>query len=708
MEPQGIGNQTYLNKLQTNPDGSEDTMHLIITEKHDTAKRIAAILAEKKPTKERINGVDTYKFDGTKVIGLSGHIVEVDFPKDYNNWQKTDVKDLIHADVLTIPTHANIVTAIRKLGKEADHLTIATDYDREGELIGVEALKVIKKVNPDISADRVHYSTITPGEITKAFSTPTKIDFNLAAAGESRQVIDLIWGAVLTRFVSLSSGRLGDKFLSVGRVQSPTLAIIVNREKERDIFVPVPYWELFATLVNGGEFETQHKNGRFLDKAEAEAIKAKLGKTGTVKSIALGKRSEKPPTPFNTTEFLRAASAIGISAANAMRIAEFLYVNGFISYPRTDNTVYPATLDTKDIIKSFLNTEFKEYAQKLLSRELTPTRGKKETTDHPPIHPATPVKRSELREDEWKIYELVVRRFFATFAGETQWETMAVTVDISGEEFGANGARLIDPGWRWYYSYNVPEDRILPQLMEGQVLTVKEVNLIGKETQPPSRYGQGHLIKIMEDLGLGTKSTRHEIISKLYSRAYVHGNPLQPTKTAYAVIEALEKYANTITKPEMTGKLEHDMDEISDGKINEDFVVKESREMLDEVFRDMSKNKELITESLRNGLYEDRIIGTCQKCSSDLIIRKSKKGSRFIGCSAYPKCDFTLPLPKSGQIVVTDKQCKDHGLYFIKIINKGRRPWDIGCPHCNFIEWQKKLEDEKKNGSALKNEVKPV
>ena len=676
-------------------------MHLIITEKHDTARRIADILSGKKPTKERVSGVDTYRLDGKTVMGLSGHIVEVDFPKDYNNWQKTDLKDLIHAKILTTPTHANIVTALRKLGKEAQHLTIATDYDREGELIGVEALNVVKKVNPNINADRVRYSTITPGEIKKTFASPTKIDFDLAAAGESRQVIDLIWGAVLTRFVSLSSGRLGDKFLSVGRVQSPTLAIIVNREKERKAFVPVPYWELFATLVNGGEFEAEHKKGRFLDKSEAEAIKAKLGETGTVKSIELGKRNEKPPVPFNTTEFLRSASSIGISAANAMRIAEYLYVNGFISYPRTDNTVYPQTLDTKSIIASFLDTEFHDYAQKLLSGKLMPTKGKKETTDHPPIHPATPARRSDLKDDEWKIYELVVRRFFATFADETQWETMAVTVDISGEEFGANGARLVKPGWRWYYSYNVPEDRILPQLKEGQILTVKEINLIGKETQPPSRYGQGHLIKIMDDLGLGTKSTRHEIISKLYSRAYVVGNPLQPTRTAFAVIEALEKYANTITKPEMTSELEQDMDAISEGKIKEEQVIQVSRDMLDEVFKDMDRNKELISESLKNGLYEDRIIGTCMKCSSDLIIRKSKKGSRFIGCSGYPNCDFTLPLPRTGQIVVTENQCKDHGLNLIKIINKGKRPWDIGCPHCNFIEWQKKLDEEKKKSDAI-------
>lgn len=679
-------------------------MHLIITEKHDAAKRIAAILADKRPKKERISGVDTYEFDEKIIMGLSGHIVEIDFPKEHNNWQKTDLRDLIHSDVETNPTqkNKNIVTALRKLGKTADKLTIATDYDREGELIGVEALNIVKKVNPDIPADRVQYSTITKIDITKAFSNPTKIDFNLAAAGESRQVIDLVWGAVLTRFVSLSAGRLGKMFLSVGRVQSPTLALIVNREKEREAFVPVPYWELYATVKNGEQFITKHAKGRFLDENEAKEAEAKLGDTGTVKTVKLGTRTERVPTPFNTTEFLRAASNVGITASNAMRIAESLYINGFISYPRTDNTVYPASLDTKGIIKSFLDTEFHKEAQKLLKGKLIPTRGKKETTDHPPIYPAEPVKRSRLKDDQWKIYELIVRRFFATFAEPTQWETIAVTVDINDEDFKANGARLVDEGWRYYYSYNKPEDRLLPELREGQELAVKNVELIGKETQPPSRYGQGHLIKIMEDLGLGTKSTRHETISKLFGRAYVHGNPLQPTKTAISVIETLEKYASTITKPEMTSKLEQDMDKIAEGGITEEYVVNESKEMLDGVYDDLSKNQEPITESLRAGLREDRIVGTCQKCSSDLIIRKSKRGSRFIGCSGYPDCDFSLPLPPKGQIIVTDKLCEEHGLYRIKIINQGKRPWDLGCPHCNFIEWQKKIED----GTIERKEVK--
>ncbi len=680
-------------------------MHLIVTEKNIAARRIAAILAPKSPKKERVSGVDVYRYEigsgenrqETAVVGLSGHIVGIDFPKEYNNWQKVDARALVDAEITTTPINRKIVTALRSLGKEADRVTIGTDYDREGELIGVEALNIIQKVNPDIPFDRVRYSAITPKAIEVAFANPTNVDFNLADAGHSRQVIDLVWGAALTRYISLAAGRLGKMFLSVGRVQSPTLSLIVDREKERNIFVPTPYWEIHAELETASKetFSAQHSTRRFLDKEEAAKVFKKLGKKAELKEIEKGTKTDQPPTPFNTTGFISAANSIGLSPANAMRLAESLYTNGYISYPRTDNTVYPDTLDLRAQIEIFKEGPFQEYANALLEKaELVPTRGKKETTDHPPIYPASLAKETDLKEEEWKVYELVVRRFFATFAGPSTWETMRLKLNIDGEEFRANGARLLENGWRWYYPYNAPEDRLFPELREGDSLKVIKKEMLDKETQPPGRYGQGRLINIMEKLGLGTKATRHEIISKLYSRAYIHGNPVQPTNTSFAVMDTLEKYSPTITKPDMTKLLEENMDKIAEGKIQEEAVLEESREILKQVFSELDKNRDNIIESLQAGLREDKIIGTCSLCGNDLLIRRSKRGSRFIGCSNYPNCTFSLPLPKSGQIIVTDKSCEAHGLHHIRIINQGKRAWDLGCPQCNFIEWQKTQQEE--------------
>ncbi len=676
-------------------------MHLIIAEKHIAAKRIASILSPGKPDNKRINGIDTYQFDEggeTIVMGLSGHIVQVDFPRAYNNWQKVDAGELVDADIITTPTHTRIVGALKTLGRDATKVTIATDYDREGELIGAEALEIVKEVNPDVEFDRVVYSAITKVSIEEAFANPLKLDFDLADAGHSRQVIDLVWGAALTRYISLAAMRLGKSFLSVGRVQSPTLALIVDREKEREAFISQPYWEIYATLSKDGElFTTKHSTARFWDKDEADTAYAKIGSDAIVSLVETGIKKDQPPTPFNTTEFIRAANSIGFSPANAMRIAESLYTNGYISYPRTDNTVYPKAIDLRAQIEIFSKGAFAKYATKLLSKkELTPTRGKKETTDHPPIFPASLVSQSKLGEDEWKVYELVVRRFFATFADPAVWETIKARFDVNGEEFRANGARLVENGWRWYYHYNAPEDRLLPELTEGETLPIHENEMLDKETMPPGRYGQGRLIKIMEDLGLGTKATRHEIISKLYSRSYVHGNPLQPTQTAYAVVEALEKYAPTITKPDMTSKLEEDMDRIAEGNVGEEKVLKESRTMLNSVFDELKENQENISESLREGLRKDKIIGKCPECGSELMVRRSKRGSRFIGCNGYPDCTFSLPLPKSGNILVTDKQCEIHGLYHIQVNTGKRRPWDLGCAYCNYIEWKASSKEERK------------
>lgn len=684
-------------------------MHLIITEKHDAAKRIAQILAGSKPSSSRVGGVETFRFGDNVVLGLSGHIVGVDYPPDYNNWQKTDCKELIRADIIVRPIQEKIIAALRKLGPEADRVTIATDYDREGELIGVEALRIAQKEKPSLKADRVRYSAITKSEILSAFEKPEEVDYNLAASGEARQVIDLVWGAALTRYISLTSGRLGKEFLSVGRVQSPTLALIVDREKEIQAFVPKPYWEIYADLEK--ELRVHHSKGRIWEKEEVDRIIKNLGPIAIVRSIEKKARIDKPPAPFDTTSFIAAASGIGFSAANAMRIAEWLYTNGFISYPRTDNTVYPPSIDLKSLMALFTKGAFASEAKKLLSGKMVPTRGKRSTTDHPPIYPTALAEKSELKEEQWRIYELVVRRFFATLAEACEWQVASIKVDIGPEPFRASGARLIEPGWRAYYPYSKAEEHILPELKEGERLKVLGHSVEAKETQPPARYGQGKLVKLMDELGLGTKSTRHDIISKLYARAYVQGNPMKPTNTAYAVVDTLQKYAPTITKPEMTQTLEKDMTLISEKKIEESEVIEESREMLESVFCELEENQKGIGESLRDGLRTDKIVGTCEKCGSELLIRRGRRGARFIGCSGYPNCKFTLPLPRSGTVLVTDKLCDKHRMNFIRIINKGKRPWDLGCPHCNFLEWQARKakepsETENKEGKNQKPERK--
>ena len=682
-------------------------MHLIVTEKNITARKIAQILIQGHKEK-KVDGVSVYEGDDTSVIGLSGHIVNIDFPAEYNNWQNTSPRNLIWAETETEYTQKKIATALKKLSREATRVTIATDFDREGELIGVEAYNIIREANPAAKFDRARYSAITKPEIEHAFTNTVPLDFNLAAAGEARQKIDLVWGAALTRYISLTCGRLGNSFLSVGRVQTPLLALLVDREREIKSFTPTPYWELYATFLDGEEFTAGHAGNRFVEKEKADSARARLGNTGVVADYRKEPRPEYPPIPFSTTEFIRAASSIGFSAANAMRLAENLYVNGWISYPRTDNTVYPASLNLKDIVKQFTAGEFAKYAETLLAQgDLKPTRGKKETTDHPPIYPVASARKSELKADEWRVYELVVSRFFATLAPAAEWEVRNASVDVNGEIFKASGSQLSTPGWRLYYPYGMQKDTLLPELEVGEQLNVKDVRMDEKLTKPPGRYGQGKLVKMMEDLGLGTKSTRHEAIQKLYARNYVHGNPPQPTNTAFAVVEALEKYANTITNPGMTSRLENDMDNIADGKTKEGDVVVESQGMLETIFNELEGNHKEIREVLYDGLREDKLIGKCPSCGKDLLVRKSRKGGRFIGCDGYPDCNFILPLPRTGTIVVTDKSCDKHGISHIKIVNGGSKPWELGCPQCNFEEWQKKKaeagpDDVKKEAAVNK------
>jgi DNA topoisomerase I len=453
-------------------------MKLIVTEKDNSAKKIAQILSAGKAKQGKVYTIPFYTYgegdDATTVIGLKGHLMNPAFPPQYSEWRKVEPRELIDAELLKEPVQKNVHKALRKQAKDADSVVIATDYDREGELIGLEALEEILEVNPALADDgsinsaritRARYSALTKEEIDEAFTNLVNLSEPLARAGEARQDIDLIWGATLTRFVSLATGRLGAQFLSVGRVQSPTLAIVVERELERRAHVAEPYWEVFATFDHpDGAFTAHHKVDRFWEEAEAKAALENTRSPGTVKTVTARRSTRQPPSPFNTTAFTSAASGIGITPARAMRIAEDLYMDGFISYPRTDNTVYPDSLPVRELLHSIGSVPAFKEAEPIANRDkLEPTRGKKQTTDHPPIYPTQALDPSVLPDSQHqKIYELVVRRFVATFGDPAVSESTRADIEAGTETYFVRGSVLVDPGFPPSTTTRAPPTRRSP------------------------------------------------------------------------------------------------------------------------------------------------------------------------------------------------------------------------------------------------------
>ena len=685
-------------------------MKLIVSEKSIAGKRIAEILGKGKikTLSERNAQLFEFDFNGEKafVIPLRGHIQDVDFPKKYNYWTGTDLRQLTKVKVEYLPSEKNITALLEKKAKEFSEVIIATDADREGESIGVEALDYIKKGNPKIEIKRALFSAMAKKDIDDSFSKLIKVDFALAESANARREIDLIWGAVLTRFISIVSNKMGKEFLSVGRVQSPVLYLIVKREKERKAFKIEAYWELKALLEKDKiKFEAMHKKGRFKDKKEAEKVLNKKPKKAKVLRVHKTHRTISKPLPFNTTSFLRAATSIGFSAGQAMSIGESLYQQGYISYPRTDNTKYPPTLNLRELVQETGKTkEFSVLAQKLLAKkELIPSEGK-ESKDHPPIHPVSAGDKGKLGDRSFKIYELIVRRFYATLSDNAETENLSVEFDLEKELFVSNGQRILKLGWKEFYPYSSIKEVLLPALAEGNIAEVLKLDLLEKETQPPPRYSQGALLKLMEDLNIGTKSTRHNIIQKLYARKYIVGaKAVEPTNLAFAVTDVLEKYSRKVIEPEMTSELEQEMHLISAKRKTKEEVVDHSRDLLLIILKDLFENKLAIGNEIKAGLSEDKIVGKCPKCEKgELRIILSRNKKYFLGCTAYPECHNTYPLPQKGKIYPADNPCKDCGLPMISVQGKRFRfemCIDPDCPSKD--EWKSRMAAQQTFGKSL-------
>lgn len=701
-------------------------MKLIVTEKNDAAGQIARLLSDSgKPKADKVYDTPVYRFrrggEDCVTIGLRGHILQPDFPPelkfndeegwfgvtaegevlpadvpdglarppydtkrkpylkdgiDIKGWKIASLPYLVWAPIEKTPAEKGIIRSLKNLAKKADSVVIGTDFDREGELIGSDALRQIREVAPDVPVSRARYSAFTKAEIDHAFNNLVELDQDLADAGESRQYIDLIWGAVLTRYLTTARFSGFGNTRSAGRVQTPTLALVVERERERMAFKPEDYWVISGEASHGEEepFKVSHTTARFWDKDAADAAYANVAqaKEARVTAVERKSRTQRPPAPFNTTSLQAAAAAEGISPARTMRLAESLYMDGLISYPRVDNTVYPSSLDLKDCVRTISKVpQYAPTCKALLSQpKLTATRGKQETTDHPPIYPTGAADPEKLQPAAWKLYNLIARRFLATLMGPATIEGTKVTFDVNGEPFQASGNVLANPGFRSVYPYGLKKDDQLPELHEGDVCDVWKMDLLAKQTEPPARYSQGKLIQEMEKRGLGTKSTRASIIDTLYQRKYLKNDPCEPSQLGMAIIDALNTYAPRITTPEMTSELEDDMTKVAEGTDTQTQVVTHSRALLAGMMDGLIEHTEDLSEAIADAVTADAKIGVCPKCGRDLVVKTSAKtrGS-FAGCMGWPDCDVTYPLPQ-GRIEALEGEaavCPDCGAPRIKV-----------------------------------------
>ncbi|MBU0586877.1 DNA topoisomerase I [Candidatus Micrarchaeota archaeon] len=673
-----------------------------MAEKPKVAGKIAAFIGSN-VVRKSVGSVGYYEttVNGKKVIVAPavGHIFTLVEKEKSRNYPVFDIEWVpsYKADKGAYYTRG-YVELLNFLSKQADELVVATDFDIEGSLIGYNVFRFCFG-KPD--GKRMRFSALTPRDIKEAYSKLETIDLSNAYAGEARHILDWYFGINLSR--ALMSALIKNKkfkIMSTGRVQGPALAILAERELEIKNFVPTPYWEVFAYSK---DTEFKHEKDRFLEEAEAKSAFEKIGKEGKIDSVEKEEKTVWNYPPFDLTSLqLEAYKLFGFAPSQTLSVSQSLYENSYISYPRTSSQKLPYTLGLEKLIRKVSEiAEYKESAEKLIQNNwFKPYQGKKDDPAHPAIHPTGIYGKMD--EKEKKLYDLIVRRFLSVFAPPGKKLLTKVILNSNDERLSANGAKLTEPGWTSIYgNYYTMEDKLIAEFLENEKVKIDDKKMEEKETKPSKRYTQASLISELEKRRLGTKATRSVVIDTLFNRDYIKGRSLEVTDFGMAVYSALKKDAPRILDEELTKKIEDDMEKIQTGEMKKEEVIEEGRAFLAEILSDFKQKEMEIGKDLASALEEteerEKTVGKCNLCGGSLRII-SYKGSNFIGCSGYPECRNSFPLPGYSLVRPTGKVCKHDGMPIVLVLRQKMR-FEMciakGCP--SKANWGKKKEEKAKS-----------
>ncbi len=685
---------------------------LIFTEKPTQAEKIAQALADDSPTKKLVGKVPYYELTHKGkdiIVGCAvGHLYGLkEIKKKKSGWTYPvfDVKWVEAYTIKKSQAHSKAyLEVLKKLVKKADSFTVACDYDTEGSVIGYNCVRFIAEKK---DAHRMKFSTLTKDELIESYEHASKhLDFGVIEAGETRHYLDYFWGISLSRALTLAIKSTGSfKLMTSGRVQGPTLKVIVEKEKEIAKFVSEPYWEInLESVTNGSQIKAKHKEDKIFDKKRVnEILKKTKDKPATITKISSKEFKQSPPNPFNLTNLqTEAYSLFGITPKEALSIAQDLYTAGYISYPRTSSQKLPSVLGLKKIIEKLKKQkEYTELCSKLLALpSLKPNEGPKTDPAHPAMYATG--EKGRMTDRHKKIYDLIVRRFLATFGEEAIRKTVTAEIDVNAETFLARGTTTIKKGWHEFYApYVRLKEEELPPLKESQELKNPNIFKEDKQTAPPKRYSPASIIKEMEDLNIGTKSTRAAILDSLYQRNYIIENSIEATKLGMETVNALEKHCPQILDVAMTKHFEEEMEEITEQKKTQKEVLDEAKETLIKISENFRKHEkeigEVLIKATRETEYEINTIGECPKCKKGVIQMRVGRFGRFVACNQYPDCKTTYSLPANSLIKKNDVPCKECGFYTVTAIRSGRRPFiyclNHDCPP--KVAWRKEQEKKK-------------
>ena len=466
---------------------------------------------------------------------------------------------------------SSLASAFGKL--PSDEVVIACDYDIEGSLIGYNVVRYALRFKPT-TISRMKFSSMVLSELRQAFYNRGDVDMENVLAGEARHEVDYLFGINLSRFLIDAAG----KVLSAGRVQIPTLGLVIKRENERESFQSRVFYVVEA-LVDGYVFTHPKK---FSSNGEA---KAHMPEANGVIHVEKTKKRIRPPPPYNLSDLQKDAAKLGFSPSQTLRIAQNLYEMGLISYPRTTSRKYPVGLPVKQIADRFA-----DYAAPI-THPLRAVEGKGEGP-HPCIYPTG--KRARLSKTQFKIFDLIVRRFLASLSEDAEiWDRTLIL--RAGEEYIAQDKILIKKGWYQLYKW---DKKPLP--FQGGESVCVEGKVKRKKTQPPPLYTKITLLEAMEKMGLGTKATRGEIIEKIFTRGYVEGRKIKSTTLGRKIINILERFVPEITSEEMTVELERELESIQERPSLKPHVVKKAKKRVAQVMDQLIENKDAIAQAFRS------------------------------------------------------------------------------------------------------------